>query len=106
MPTSNVFCGHINNLQNYIGLYCIYCGEPLIDIMQKDGQLVIRRKDISKVQKYLAVIYKGEQKIVEIINPTFPFNIKFEGEDAIPIESTILLKALQDQREILLIEEE
>lgn len=96
-------CEHISRLSQkspYPGRFCIYCGKEIARIEERDGQLVLISES---AEKYVAVIHKNEQKVVEWIDiaPSKPL-IRFKDEaEEIPFDVSALITSFQKPGEVL-----
>jgi hypothetical protein len=99
-------CEHASKLSlksPYPGRFCIYCGKEVAKIEEHDGQLVLRS---DTADKYVAVVYKNQQKVVEWIDVTSPKPlIRFKGEaEDIGFDVSSLITSFQKPEEVLSIE--
>lgn len=96
-------CEHVSKLSAkspYPGRFCIYCGKEIARIEERDGQLVLISEN---AEKYVAVIHKNEQKVVEGINVALakPL-IRFKNEaEEIPFDVSALITSFQKPGEVL-----
>ena len=90
---------------DYVGLYCLYCKQPVALIENAEGQLALRRVESNHPQKYLAVIYKEKQRgvvNVEVTNENT--EIRFDNDEfKDDLKTHQVLMAFQDPEEKLAI---
>jgi len=88
---------------DFVGLYCIYCSEPVASIENAEGQLALRQANVLK--KYLGVIYKEKQtRVTDIQVLADHVEIIFEdGERKDDLPTYEVLLAFQKPEETLVI---
>jgi hypothetical protein len=97
-------CDHISKLgPDYPGRYCIYCGMEVAQIEVEDGQLVLKGEN---KRKYLAVVYKQQQKPVAWIDvaSSRPLMRFMEDEREVEFKVSSLITSFQEKEEVLTIE--
>ncbi|MFL6211548.1 MAG: hypothetical protein ACJ74W_22050 [Pyrinomonadaceae bacterium] len=96
-------CKHVAKLaKDYVGLYCLYCGDKIADIGNDEGQVVLRRSGRSP--KYVAIIHRGRQKVVmEAEEQSDSVAIKFRDAE-VEVRNHELLLSFQQPEEVLIIE--
>jgi phosphoribosyl-dephospho-CoA transferase len=99
-------CEHANKLSQkkpYPGRYCIYCGKEIARIEREDGQIVLRTGDN---EKFIAVIYKNQQRIVDEIDveQTKPIIRFTDLDEDVALDISQLISSFQKQEEALSIE--
>lgn len=98
-------CNHARDLgRNYLGVYCIYCGDDLKKVEAADGQIAIRFLDESYGARYLAIVKDGQQKSVELASLTNGrLQIRFFGGGGgeAGVSAVQLLEALDGDEECL-----
>jgi len=103
-------CEHAPLLgKSYPGCFCVYCGAKIADIKADGhGQIFLEPIERAGERRYVAVIHKDQQRVVENVSlEQGRARILFKGDgDATQIEATILLSAFQDgeeEKEVLMI---
>jgi len=84
---------------DYVGLHCIYCGEPVAQIEAEDGQLVLRK---DRRSRYVAVVQRSKQRVVhsaQVISAAL--HVEFEDADNGSEPLHVVLGAFQDPEEKL-----
>jgi hypothetical protein len=101
-------CEHIPILdKSYPGCFCIYCGARIANIEADEyGQLFRESLEREAARRYVAVIHKDQQRVVERLSlDQGRAGIRFKGDaDSTAVNVTDLLSAFQDgedEREVL-----
>lgn len=98
--------GDVEPKNVYVGLYCIYCSEPVASIENADGQLTLRQHATNRLQKYLGVIYQEKQtEVTDIQVVTDHVEISFaNGDRKDDLKTHEVLLAFQEPEETLAID--
>ena len=89
--------------EDYVGLYCLYCKQPVALIENAEGQLALKRIGSNYPHKYLAVIYKEKQRSVVNVEVTSEHTeIRFDNDELKDdLKTHLVLMAFQDPEEKL-----
>ena len=91
---------------DYAGLFCIYCSEPVASIVNADGQLALKDNESNRYKKYAAIIYKDKQREVsnvEVISSITEIKFKDGEEVKNDLKTHQVIMAFQDPEEKLVI---
>jgi hypothetical protein len=101
-------CEHTPILDKlYPGCFCIYCGVRIANIEADEyGQIYREGLEREAARRYVAIIHKDQQRVVERLNlDQGRASIRFKGDsDPTNVNVTDLLSAFQDgadEREVL-----
>jgi hypothetical protein len=89
--------------KRYPGLFCIYCGERIVDVEVEAGQLAFKSRTGGRVLRYVAVVYQGRQ--IEAKSAQYEEEVLRVTLEGLPgsfrARPQALLKAFQDPSEVL-----
>ena len=91
---------------DYVGLYCIYCNDPVASIENAEGQLALRQHETNRLKKHVGVVYKEKQtRVADIQVVNDHVEMGFEGgERKDDLKTYEVLLAFQEPEETLVID--
>lgn len=90
--------------QRYPGRFCIYCGQEIARVENREGQLALVWTSDNRVARYVAVVYDDRQYVIRSLDEVGDGSLRLvlEGRAGyFRVRPQVLLQAFQDSSEVL-----